>query len=311
VVDDLKEPSDSRVLSDPRTDNPMSVSGTISCVVDEKPRFHFDALRWYASLTRVAGVDPSDLVVHVVGDRSSAQLRYLKSRGVSIRGVELFDARHPHCNKVSGALNLAQSSSNGLIVLTDTDLAFVEDPRAVEVPGHGIASRLVSWAVPTVEVFARIFEEAQLELPPIIPLEWPEDALTVAGNGNGGLYLVPGEILPQVANGWERWSRWLLERLDLFGQVKRRGLDQVAMVMALTSEGLGWAQLDPRWNSPMRFWRGNPNPIEPAGIHYHTSVNGRGEIMPTNFPVVDRCIDRVNEAIRDVWREAGVSIFTR
>ena len=42
-------------------------AGTFSCVIDTHPRFHLDALRWFASLTRLAGVEPADLVIHTVG----------------------------------------------------------------------------------------------------------------------------------------------------------------------------------------------------------------------------------------------------
>ena len=45
-------------------------AGRFSCVVDSDPRFHLDALRWYAALTRVAGVASGDLVVHAVDGMS-------------------------------------------------------------------------------------------------------------------------------------------------------------------------------------------------------------------------------------------------
>ena len=49
------------------TDPSGAAGGQFACVVDEHPRFHLDALRWYAALTALAGVKPSDLVVHAVG----------------------------------------------------------------------------------------------------------------------------------------------------------------------------------------------------------------------------------------------------
>ena len=59
-------------------DSGRAATGVISCVVDEDPRFHFEALRWYAALNRIAGVDASDLIVHAVGSDESAQLDYLR-----------------------------------------------------------------------------------------------------------------------------------------------------------------------------------------------------------------------------------------
>ena len=118
------------------------------------------------------------------------------------------------------------------------------------------------------------------------------------------MYLVPVPLLTRVAQAWERWARWLLDRLHLFGQVKRLGLDQVAMAMALTSEGMGWAQLDKRWNFPSSaFWRHDPDLGPPAGLHYHRAVDQSGELNLTGVPVVDDRLVEVNTAIRQVRRE--------
>ena len=281
-----------------------ATTGVVSCVVDQDPRFHFEALRWYAALNRIAGVDATNLTVHTVESGESAHLDYLRARGVSVNTVERFDKRHPHCNKISGALALSASAVEGLVVLTDSDVAFVEDPRDVAVPPQGIASRTVVWPVPTVEVLTLIFEQANLELPPLVPLEWPIGDYSIAGNGNGGVYLVPGVLLPRVANAWSCWARWLLDRIYLFGPVRRLGLDQVAMAMALTSEGLGWAQLDNRWNFDTDgFWRNNPELSPPAGLHYHRAVEPSGELTSTGVPTVDNRIEQVNAAIRVVWQE--------
>lgn len=192
----------------------------------------------------------------------------------------------------------------GLGVLTDTEIAFSEDPRSLTVPRREVASRIVVWPIPTVEVLTTIFEQANLELPPLVELDWPVGERTIVGNGNGGLYLIPGVILPRVVKAWADWARWLLERIHLFGQVKRLGLDQVAMAMALTSEGLGWAQLGNRWNFPTdSFWKGDPELSPPAGLHYHGAVEPSGELSLTGAAIVDGVIQEVNAAIRSVWKE--------
>ena len=88
-----------------------SGTGLFSCVLDEHPRFHLDALRWFACLTEVAGVHPGELVAHVVGDAHSDVLDFLRGKGVSVVEVERFDRRSPHCNKISGALRLAEEET--------------------------------------------------------------------------------------------------------------------------------------------------------------------------------------------------------
>jgi len=55
-------------------------------------------------------------VVHVVGRHDTDALDLLRSRGVTIRPVQPFDSRSPHCNKISGALSLAEEGVEGIAV---------------------------------------------------------------------------------------------------------------------------------------------------------------------------------------------------
>ena len=174
---------------DPATgDGRRQPLGRFTCVVDDQPRFHLDALRWFTSLTAVAGVDPSDLVVHVVGNESTDALDYLRGRGVTVRPVERFDPRSPHCNKISGALRLADEGPEGMVVLCDTDVVIIEDPRPIEIPAGAIAGKLVDAPVPPFDVILDIFGAAGVAAPPPVPLPWGSDQRTVTGNSNGGLY---------------------------------------------------------------------------------------------------------------------------
>jgi hypothetical protein len=279
--------------------------GVVSCVVDADPRFHLEALRWYAGLNRIAGVESTHLVVHAVGTDSSPQLDYLRRQGVTVRSVEQFDARHPPCNKISGALALAASRTDGLVILTDSDVALLEDPRTLAVSPESVASRIVVEPLPTVEVLAVIFETADLQLPPLVLLDWPDGVVTVAGNGNGGLYAIPGALFDRIVSAWEKWARWLLARLHLFEPVdRRRGLDQVAMAMAMASEGVGWQRLDSRWNLPIPLvWKADPRLLPPAGLHYHKKVEPSGELKLTQVPIVDNRIRELNSAIQGVFQE--------
>ena len=120
-------------------------------MVDQHPRFHLEALRWFASLTSLAGVDPSDLVVNAVGSAASDALDHLRARGVTVRPVEGFDSRSPHCNKVAGALRLAEDDLDGLVVLCDTDVAVLEDPRTLVIPPGSIGGKVVDAPVPPLE----------------------------------------------------------------------------------------------------------------------------------------------------------------
>ena len=278
--------------------------GTFSCVIDEHPRFHLEALRWFVALTTIAGVDPWDLVVHVVGADTSDVLAHLRSRGVTVRSIDPFDPRSPHCNKVAGALKLAEEQTDGLVVLCDADIAVLEDPRTLVLAPASIGGKVVDTPVPPLEVLHRIFEVAAVPVPQTTALPWGEDQATVVGNSNGGLYLIPAPMLPGLASAWEKWARWLLHHRDLLLDWTFH-LDQVAMALALSAEGIGSEQLDVRWNTPIHdLSRIPPDPPSPAVIHYHQEIDLEGRLRTTGFPSIDRQIDRVNEAIGRTWQEA-------
>ncbi|MHB1518982.1 MAG: class I SAM-dependent methyltransferase [Acidimicrobiales bacterium] len=271
--------------------------GTFSCVVDRHPRFHKEALRWYACLTEAAGVDPADLVVHTVGGSSSDALDRLVSAGVTVRAVEPFDGRSPHCNKISGALALADKGVDGLAVLCDTDIAVLEDPRRVAVADDAMAAKTVDAPVPSLEVLQSVFIAAGIDAPPPVPLPWGPGEQTLAGNANGGLYLVPGALLGRLSAAWARWARWLLDRTELLAGWAVH-VDQVAMALALRAEGVTPLTLEVRWNTPTHDLARIPaDPPAPAVLHYHQRVNTEGLIELTGSAAIDGQVDRANRAI--------------
>jgi len=292
-----------------RATSPQISAGVFSCVVDSPPRFHREALRWFAALTRVAGVSPTDLVIHAVNTATSPELTYLKAQGVAVHSVPRFDSRSPHCNKISGALHLSSFASSfapdALVVLMDTDVVVLEDLRAMAIPPKTVASKPVDLPNPPVEILENLFRTAGVSCPPRVSLEWMPGQPTLGGNGNGGLYLVPGPILSVVAQAWARWALWLLDRPDLLGKWVHN-VDQVAMCIALADEDIEPLALQPRWNLPIHLPAILPKrPPAPAAIHYHNCLDKTGNLLHTGHASIDGPIDIVNAAIREVVREAA------
>ena len=121
------------------------------------------------------------------------------------------------------------------------------------------------------------------------------------GNSNGGLYLIPGPLLPGVASAWATWARWLLDRPELL-QHWTVYIDQVAMALALAATSTGSMALDARWNTPTHDPTSIPDDAdEPSIIHYHQQVDRRGRLLLTGVPAIDRRIGTANDAIDDVW----------
>jgi hypothetical protein len=99
-------------------------------------------------------------LVHSVGASTSDILEFLRSEGVAVRCIDRFDDRSPHCNKISGALRLAEDDAAGLTVLCDTDVVVLEDLRRIDVPHDAVAEKPVDAPVPPLEVLLRIFAAA-------------------------------------------------------------------------------------------------------------------------------------------------------
>lgn len=278
--------------------------GVFSCVVDTDSRFHLEVLRWYATLTRSCGVSPQDMVVHAVSGTNSDVLDYLSSHGVVIEYVEPFDRRSPHCNKIAGAIALADRGVTGVAVLTDTDVVILEDPRVVELGASTVGLRAVGGPNPPLPVLERIFGAAGLDAPPLVPIgDWRPGEFTFATHGNGGLYLVPTAVLSTLADAWQRWARWLLEHMDLLERWVWF-LDQISFTLAMTEERIEPQRLDIRWNFPRGKATRLPADISPAVIHYHRAVTSGGLVSKTGVDATDRQIDIANAAITQVWHEA-------
>jgi hypothetical protein len=279
--------------------------GIFSCVVDTDPRFHLDVLRWYATLDRIVGVRPEDLVVHAVERTESDVLDYLRAKGVAVLRVPRFDDRSPHCNKISGALTLAERGVDGIAVLTDTDLVVLEDPRGLDIEPAAIGLRGVVGRNPPVDVLERVFAAAGVGPVTLMPLEMVPGDSTVAGHGNGGFYLVPGAALARLAQTWAHWASWLLGHIELLDPWWHKFVDQTAMTLALTEEGIRPYMLGLEWNFPSQ----NPRRLRadaptPKAIHYHAALTRGGLLKPTGISAVDEQVALANRAIEQVWHES-------
>lgn len=277
--------------------------GVVACTIDSHPRFHLEALRWFTSATKVADIEPSDLVVNVIGQGPRDVIGRLERSGVRVRTIEPFDERSPHCNKISGALAMSREVTGGTCVLTDADVAILEDPRSVALPPGHVGMKPVDVANPPVEVLGGVFARAGVAEPELVTVPWQNGAATFAGNGNGGLYLVPAQMLAELSYAWSRWALWLLDRIHLLGEWSVH-VDQVSMALALADSGIGVHSLEPQWNMPIHIEGLVPaDASAPSVIHYHSRIDHIGLIRTTGNAGVDEGISRVNTAVAAAWKE--------
>ena len=73
---------------------------------------------------------------------------FLDRQGVSSSPCGAVRRSIPHCNKISGALSLAESDIGGTVVLCDTDVVVLDDPRQLELPDDAVAGSLSTSPIP-------------------------------------------------------------------------------------------------------------------------------------------------------------------
>ncbi len=285
---------------------PDSPKGLYYCVVDAHPRFQLEVLRFFATVTRLALVDPADLVVFEVdrGQRLPTPAgRFLADEGVHIERLVPFDERSPHLNKLAATHRLAEMGVTGRAVQCDTDLAVLEDARSIDVGGRAIAGRIVDAANPDVTVLGRIFADAGIPRPEIVAPGFQSDGQTVATNLNAGLLVFPGEVLAELVKPWRQWALWLLDRLPEYRTWMAP--DQVSLALTLPLTGIEIVPIGPGWNfptGPVSHWD-DTGEAGPSILHYHSNLDRLGLLAPKGEARVDRAIDSANGAVTAIFRQ--------
>lgn len=279
---------------------PTSGGGTIACVIEDHPRGHLEALRWFASATKLAGVDPSDLTANVVGGTSTEVVRYLSAQGVTVNAISPLDPRSPRCNKIAASLRVAEQRPAGLVILTDSDVVFCEDPRKIAVEPDSVASGPLAAADAGPSLIRQVFAEAGIPASAGSSLEHPK-----AGAGaDAGVYVIPAGLLGRFTQSWQHWARWLLDHQATLPKCSVQ-VDQLAAALALAAKGIAWQQLPPWWNVSTHTLGCDPAPAGgPAILQYHEDVDPTGLLLRHGEPLIDEPIELINEAIDFVFHQA-------
>jgi hypothetical protein len=265
-----------------------------SCVVDKPPFLVYQSLIWVLTLTRLAGIAPQLLVVHVVEGTDPGHLEVLRSLGVRVVPVARYDERNVYTNKLrqltDGALGDADTA-----VLCDCDIAFTEDITPFT-RGGVIRGRSVGAGVPTLVGWRRLTEvagltrELRLARAAGAKLTW-----TCAQNLNGGLLAVPRLFHDPLAEAWPRWFEWILDHGDDLAADVKRFAGQVSFGLSLLELELPVGQMPVTTNFPLGRAKGSfTGSTPPFGLHYHQALTHEGRLVETGVPAVDAAIAKVN-----------------
>lgn len=196
-----------------------------SFVVDAGAPYPWQAFLLASSLIERGGVRPEDITAYLVDGCDATVEAALRGLGIGIGRVAPFG--HPWCNKLQQLALLASVGADRFAPL-DTDMVVV---RPLELPASAaIQDKPVDHALPPMSVLAALVRDAGLVAAPAhADLD---GGATIRGNLNGGLIVLPADLLSGVAEAWVRWARWCLERIAVFERWHPH-VDQVALAFAV------------------------------------------------------------------------------
>jgi MPBQ/MSBQ methyltransferase len=272
-----------------------------SCVVDQKPKFAYQALVWAASLLTYARLESDALVIHCVDGLDPKHEKIFDSWGIETQIVQRFDSRHPYSNKLmqleSGPLHSAD-----YVVLCDCDIAFCGGISRW-IAGDSIRACTAGLAGLPPHRWDRLFRMATLDLPPTRVKSWYTRSDTLPTYCSGGIYVIPQAILQSLRQVWPKWDRWLLDRRELLG---RSGIfvDQISFAMSCAELGLTVNHLPLELNFPSSV-QSRPRlqtatghiGLHPVILHYRR-LSRHGFLLPSRIVSVNQRVSKINELIR-------------
>ncbi len=270
----------------------------LSCVVDDHPRFRMEAWNWLLSL-RALQTQCRVFVHHLPGALSEkARSEFAKLGATLVETVSFGDGAAKYCNKIRQLETQAFLDADFLI-LSDADIAFLQDPALLVRPGQ-FRAKTVDAPNPPEAIWSTLFERAGLRgKSAVVPLEIDPDARTFSTNFNGGLYVIPASFAATLLPLWDKWARFCLAQGDLLGDYLIHS-DQLGMGLALVESGLPIEPLPAGANLPSHLAKERLARIprqEVSGIHYHRHVEEHGLPRDAGVPWIDTAIRQVRDTL--------------
>jgi hypothetical protein len=222
-------------------------SFTVSCVVDQQPRFYTELILWAECAARYL---PSSYkkIVYFVDHGVPDLLGWLDGRGFETRISTKLVPANPHCNKIAPFLDRCESDYT---LVCDVDLFFVADPSPL-FRSNRVRAAPNNHCNPPLEIFQSIFHAAGI-------LDWPirpgislfpghmGQRETHINNLSAGIVGIPAPRRVELAKAWLHWGRWLAERANILGPWSMH-VDQVALCLAMEHLGEDIEFLPPQVN---------------------------------------------------------------
>ena len=273
----------------------------LTFLVDNLSLHYYQAELLLFSLEKFTSFKKNQIIVHCTTRVNDAFLFFLKENKYQYKIIEPYlDGKY--CNKLQQLPSFDFLTDKDAVFLVDADTFFVNDPILTFT--SKIGGKVVDAPNPPLSVLSKIFNEAKLMYPKIVPTDWVmEDTYTFESNFNGGFYYIPGKDVLKANELWRKWATWLYERPYLFEtKAQRNHIDQVSFSMMVEEANFDYQVLMSNNNCPIH--RNTQQRLfdtsqEVSMIHYHRSLNSFGVLnddLSIN-PIVDKTIKYINGAI--------------
>lgn len=245
-----------------------------SCVVDSQPIFYFQAWNLINSLIGRANVHASQIYVNCTTDVEQFFLDEIEKLGCNIHRIERFgDGRY--CNKIAQLDNEIFRDSE-CIFLLDADMVVLGEIQNLYVPSK-ICGKIVDLPNPEIGLLKEIYDLAGFNTyPKACPVDCAEGD-TFYNNLNGGLYVVPGDLVKPLTEKWRKWALFLLSNIKILEDAgKQDHVDQISFSMATHDLNIEISNLPKKYNYPVHLSIRNSG--HPVVLHYHRCISRLGLI---------------------------------
>ena len=273
-----------------------------SCVIDDKPLLRLQALTLFATIKAFIH-QPYSIIAHCIGEHPSTYLDQISALGAAVQRIDPFsnDYSSRFCNKLQ-QLDTSILHEAEMVALCDLDIAFANDISPV-LNSECIQAKYVDTSTPPLPIMLSLLQEAGF----CAPKSFVQSAFTkepiIPYHCDGGLYLLPGKMLKDIAPIWRKWAGFSLRTLP---QEFTHYSDQTGFMLAMMELQLDFNPLPEEYNYHLHHQRERyVSPSKPCvALHYHDRLTPTGHLLLLGLPTVDRTIEKVNGAIDSMRRIA-------
>ncbi len=277
---------------------PPPASIVVGCVAENDPRFLAQARRLALSLRWFGGsLAGARMLVCVVEDISAEDRRALEEAGAEVRIVGRFDARNGSANKLQFFSEALAAGARGLLLL-DCDMVVVRDPLPL-LAGGCLQAKIADVPSITHDAFERLFRHYGLPLPRrrYRTTLLPERTIRYC---NSAMVFLPRRLALEFVPVWREWNARILDALEPLGPCAHH-CHQASLTLAMAAHPIPFSAAPVALNFPLHMGHLAPEPAlfatDPAILHYHQEIDGRGRLLPSRYPLAQARIEAFNRRL--------------